>query len=66
MTCEDSGQVMAAYSANGQVANLNVTLPKIGINNNKLTFNQAVSASGAHYVKSIDSQMSLDCHCKAD
>lgn len=66
MMCEDGGQVLAAYSANGQVANLNVTLPKVGINNKKLTLNQAVSASGARYVNSPDAQMSYDWHTKAD
>jgi len=44
MSCQD----------NGQIANLNVTLPKVGINNKKLTLNQAVSASGARYVNSPD------------
>lgn len=66
MSCQDNGQVMAAYSANGQVANLNVTLPKVGINNKKITLNQAVSASGARYVNSTDPKMSYDWQAKAD
>lgn len=66
MSCQDNGQVMAAYSANGQVANLNVTLPKVGINNKKLTLNQAVSGSGARYTNTTDPKMSYDWHTKAD
>lgn len=66
MTCEDGGQVLAAYSNNGQVANVNVTLPKLGITNKKLTLNQAVSASGARYVNNTDPKMSYDWQTKAD
>lgn len=66
MMCEDGGQVLAAYSANGQVANLNVTLPKVGVNNKKLTLNQAVSGSGARYTNTTDPKMSYDWHTKAD
>lgn len=66
LSCDDNGQVSAAYSANGQVANLNVTLPKVGLNNKKLTLNQAVSASGARYVNTTDPKMSYDWHTKAD
>lgn len=66
MSCQDNGQVMAAYSVNGQVANLNVTLPKVGISNAKLTLNQAVSGSGARYVNNTDPKMSYDWHTKAD
>ena len=66
MMCEDGGQVLAAYSANGQVANLNVTLPKVGVNNKKLTLNQAVSGSGARYNNTTDPKMSYDWHTKAD
>ena len=66
MTCEDGGQVLAAYSDNSQVANLNVTLPKVGINNKKISLNQAVSASGARYVNNTDPKVSYDWHTKAD
>lgn len=66
MTCQDNGQVVAAYAAKGQIANLNVTLPKVGINNKKITLNQAVSASGARYLNSTDPKMSYDWHTKAD
>lgn len=66
MTCQDNGQVMADYSANGQVANLKLTLPKIGINGKKITLNQAVSGSGARYVNTTDPKMSYDWHTKAD
>ena len=66
MMCEDGGKVLAAYSANGQVDNLNVTLPKVGINNKKLTLNQAVSGFGARYVNSNDPKMSYDWHTKAN
>lgn len=66
MTCEDGGQVVAAYSNKGQMANLNVSLPKIGLNNQKMTLNQAVSGSGARYVNNTDPKMNYDWHTKAD
>lgn len=66
MACQDNGQVTAVYSANGQVANLNVTLPKVGVTNKKLTLNQAVSASGARYTNTTDPKMSYDWQTKAD
>ena len=53
MTSTDQTTIMSCQD-NGQIANLNVTLPKVGINNKKLTLNQAVSASGARYVNSPD------------
>ena len=65
-TCEDNGQVMAAYSSNGQVANLNVHLPKIGVSNKSVTLNQAVSGSGARYTNNSDPKMRYDWHTKAD
>ena len=65
-TCEDNGQVMATYSDNGQVANLNVNLPKIGLSNKSVTLNQAVSGSGARYTNNSDPKMSYDWHTKAD
>ncbi|WP_296242881.1 MULTISPECIES: MliC family protein [unclassified Psychrobacter] len=66
MTCEDGGQVLAAYSNKGQMANLNVSLPKIGLNNQKMTLNQAVSGSGARYVNNADPKVSYEWHTKAD
>lgn len=66
LACEDNGQVTAAYSANGQVANLKLSLPKVGINNKNITLTQAVSASGARYTSDADSTVSYDWHTKAD
>ncbi len=66
LTCEDNGQVAAAYSANGTVAHLNVTLPKAGLNNQKVTLNQAVSGSGARYVNNTNPKMSYEWQTKAD
>ena len=65
-TCEDNGQLTAAYTANGQTANLNVTLPKVGLNNAKITMEQAVSGSGARYVNNVNPKTTYDWHTKAD
>lgn len=65
-TCEDSGQVMAIYSNSGQVANLNINLPKIGLSHKNITLNQAVSGSGARYINNSDAKVSYDWHTKAD
>ena len=66
MTCEDEGQVRAAYSNKGQMVNLNVSLPKIGVNNQKITLNQAVSGSGARYINNADPKVSYEWQTKAD
>lgn len=66
LTCEDNGKVTAAYSANGQIANLNVSLPKIGLSNTKVTMKQAVSGSGARYVNNTNPKLTFDWHTKAD
>ena len=65
-TCEDNGKVTAVYSANGQVANLNVTLPKLGLDNKKVTLSEAVAGSGARYTNDSDPKMSYDWHTKSD
>ncbi|WP_201542796.1 MliC family protein [Psychrobacter faecalis] len=65
-TCEDGGKVMTAYSNDGQVANLNIRLPKIGLNNKNVTLNQAVSGSGARYTNDSDPNMSYEWHTKSD
>lgn len=65
-TCEDGGQIMTAYSNSGQIANLEVSLPKIGVANKNIRLNQAVSDSGARYTNNSDPKMSYDWHTKAD
>ncbi|WP_426241002.1 MliC family protein [Psychrobacter sp. TWP2-1-2] len=65
-TCEDNGQLTAAYTANGQTANLNVTLPKVGLTNAEITMEQAVSGSGARYVNNVNPKTTYDWHTKAD
>ncbi len=65
-TCEDNGTIDAAYTANGQAANLNVTLPKVGLNNAKVSLTQAVSGSGARYVNDVNPKTTYDWHTKAD
>ncbi|MCG3871269.1 MliC family protein [Psychrobacter sp. Ps7] len=65
-TCEDNGQLTAAYTANGQTANLNVTLPEVGLTNAKITMEQAVSGSGARYVNNVNPKTTYDWHTKAD
>lgn len=65
-TCEDNGQLTAAYTANGQTANLKVTLPKVGLTNAEITMEQAVSGSGARYVNNVNPKTTYDWHTKAD
>lgn len=65
-TCEDNGQLTAVYTANGQTANLNVTLPKVGLTNAKITMEHAVSGSGARYVNNVNPKTTYDWHTKAD
>ncbi|WP_201574798.1 MliC family protein [Psychrobacter sp. H8-1] len=65
-TCEDDGMVTAAYSASGQAAKLNVTLPKVGLNNAEVMMEQAVSGSGARYVNNVNPKTTYDWHTKAD
>ena len=65
-TCEDNGQLIAVYTENGQAANLNVTLPKVGLTNAKITMEHAVSGSGTHYVNNVNPQTTYDWHTKAD
>lgn len=65
-TCQDNGQITAAYTADGQIANLNVTLPKVGLNNAKVSMKQAVSGSSARYVNDVNPQTTYDWHTKAD
>lgn len=65
-TCEDDGMVTAAYAADGQAAKLNVTLPKIGLNNADIEMKQAVSGSGARYINDVNPKTTYDWHTKAD
>lgn len=66
LTCEDNGKVAAVYTANGQVANLNVSLPKVGLSNAKISLKQVVSGSGARYVNDTNPKTTFDWHTKAD
>ncbi|WP_058368641.1 MliC family protein [Psychrobacter sp. ENNN9_III] len=65
-TCEDDGVVTAAYAADGQAAKLNVTLPKIGLNNADIEVKQAVSGSGARYINDVNPKTTYDWQTKAD
>ncbi|MEN2750842.1 MliC family protein [Psychrobacter sp. FBL11] len=65
-TCEDDGVVTAAYAADGQAAKLNVTLPKIGLNNADIEMKQAVSGSGARYINDVNPKTTYDWQTKAD
>ena len=65
-TCEDNGMITAAYTSNGQAVNANVTLPKVGLKNAKVTMEQAVSGSGARYVNNVNPKTTYDWHTKAD
>lgn len=65
-TCEDNGAIVATYSANGQVADLNVTLPKVGLSNAVVRTERAVSGSGARYVNNVNPQTTYDWQTKAD
>ncbi len=65
-TCEDNGMITAAYTANGQAVTTNVTLPKVGLKDAKITMEQAVSGSGARYVNNVNPKTTYDWHTKAD
>lgn len=65
-TCEDNGKVSAIYSASGKVANLSLTLPKLGLRNKRVNLKQAVSGSGARYIKESSSKASYEWHTKAN
>ncbi len=65
-TCEDDGMVTAAYAADGQAAKLNVTLPKIGLNNADIEMKQAVSGSGARYINDVNPKTTYEWQTKAD
>lgn len=65
-SCEGNGKVTATYATNGDAANLNVTMPQFGINNQKVVMTQAVSGSGVRYVNNSDPKMNLEWQTKAD
>ena len=65
-TCEDDGMITTAYAADGQAANLNVTVPKVGLQDAKITLEQAVSGSGVRYVNNVNPKTTYDWHTKAD
>ncbi|WP_299187692.1 MliC family protein [uncultured Psychrobacter sp.] len=65
-TCEDDGVVTAAYAVDGQAAKLNVTLPKVGLNNADIEMKQAVSGSGARYINDVNPKTTYDWQTKAD
>ncbi|WP_440455235.1 MliC family protein [Psychrobacter sp. ASPA161_9] len=65
-TCDDNAKVAAAYSANGKVANLSLTLPKLGLRNKRVYLKQAVSGSGARYIKESSSKASYEWQTKAN
>lgn len=64
-TCNDNAKVTAAYSANGKVANLSLTIPKLGLQNKRVYLKQAVSDSGARYIKESSSTASYEWQTKA-
>lgn len=65
-TCDGNGKVVAAYAADGSAANLTITMPQFGINNQKVIMTQAVSGSGARYVNNDNPKMNLQWQTKAD
>jgi len=65
-TCEDNSKVTAIYSANGKVANLSLTLPKLGLRNKRVNLKRAVSGSGARYIKESSSKASYEWQTKAN
>ena len=63
---EGNGKVTAAYAADGSAADLNITMPKFGISNQKVIMTQAVSGSGVRYVNNDNPKMNLQWQTKAD
>ena len=65
-TCEDNAKVTAAYVGNGKLANLSLTLPRLGISQQKVSLRQAVSGSGTRYIKESSSKASYEWQTKAN
>ncbi|WP_367104455.1 MliC family protein [uncultured Psychrobacter sp.] len=65
-TCNDNGKVTARYAPDGSAVDLDVTLPKIGLNNQQMILTQVVSGSGARYANTTDPKMSYEWQTKAD
>ncbi|WP_201585782.1 MliC family protein [Psychrobacter sp. HII-4] len=64
--CENDGQISTAYANNGGAVDLNITLPEIGLSNQKMILTQAVSGSGARYVNNDNSNYNYEWQSKAD
>ena len=61
-----TNQVVNSYAADGSAADLNITMPKFGISNQKVIMTQAVSGSGVRYVNNDNPKMNLQWQTKAD
>lgn len=65
-TCQNDASVNVQYSKNGSVAELNVNIPKLGLNNQPLTLKQAISASGTRYLNNENPASIYEWHSKKD
>lgn len=65
-SCEDNGKVTATYATDGSAADLNITLPKVGLNNQKVIVTQAVSGSGTRYTNMSNPKLGFEWQTKAD
>ncbi|WP_435978493.1 MliC family protein [Psychrobacter sp. DM4] len=64
--CQDDSAIVATYSADGQMADLTITLPKVGLNNAAVRTERAVSGSSARYVNDVNPATTYEWQTRAD
>lgn len=65
-SCDENTSVNVQYSKSGDIAKVNVNIPQLGLNNQPITLEQAVSASGSRYVNEHNPEVAYEWHTKAD
>lgn len=64
--CEDNATVMPKYSADGEEAMLNVSLPKANWNNQTIKMDIATAGSGSRYLNTDSQNVAYQWHTKND
>lgn len=65
-TCESDASLNAQYATNGDWANLTITMPQLGLQNQAVTLKSAVSGSGARFVNDTNPNSTYEWHTKGD
>lgn len=65
-TCENDANVNAQYATNGDWANLTITMPELGLDNQAVTLKNAVTASGMRFVNDTNPNSTYEWHTKGD